>query len=276
MGRCEEGGGSTQKIIAAIAVFALMFAAGVAFLGNTSDVDGATSSIQGETNLVKIEGTLTYRIMYFESEEFETLDIIYSAVLNNKGGDAQAGSVSPSSGTLTNGVDQTITIKAPKEAGKYTLQVTFSVKKDDKAQTSVVRTQTITVVEPVVLNAVLMNNSNVDFTNFAVYFKVDGVLIEDSKALVSVAAGKTTTVSFEWTVESLSNGRHTFQVVAGDENIGSSTTSFLGGQGTFYVGHSDYGLLNVLLAILLVILIVIVIYFYRKPVKNYGKPKSRR
>ena len=263
-------------MIAAVAVFAMVFAAGAFLLDNSSNVDGATTTIQGDTNLVKVGGTLTYQIMYFESEEFETLDITYTAMLYDSRGDAQGGSVSPSSGSLTNGEEQTLSIRAPSEAGKYTLEVAFTAKKDDEPRVSTVRTQTITVVEPVVLNAVLKNNSNVDFTDFAVYFKVNGKLIDDSRQLISVAAGQTTVATYEWVVESLPRERHTFQVVAGDENIGSSTTSFLGGEGTFYVGSADYGLVNIFLVVFLIVILIVLIYFYRKPVKNYGKPKSRR
>jgi len=262
-------------MIAAVAVFVMLFAAGAVLL-NSSDVDGATTTLEGETNLVKVDGSLTYQIMYFESEEFETLDVTYTATLTNSSGSIQNGAISPSSGSLTNGTELTLTVRAPSDAGKYTLEVTFTAKKDDEDKETTTRTQTITVVEPVVLNAVLKNNSNVDFTNFAVYFKVDGNLIDDSKQLVSVAAGQTTTASYEWVVETLSNGRHTFQVVAGDENIGSTTTSFLGGEGAFYVGNSDYGLINIFLVILLIIVAIVLVYLYRKPVKNYGKPKSRR
>ncbi|MCL1810915.1 MAG: hypothetical protein FWG41_01650 [Methanomassiliicoccaceae archaeon] len=262
-------------MIAAIAVFAMVFAAGAVLLESSSDVDGASTYIKGDTNVVKTKGYLTYQIMYFESEEFDTLVITYSAVLKNGSGDNQSGAVSPSSGTLSNGIESDLTINAPASAGKYTLVVTFTAEKDDDPSVKTERTQTITVVEPVVLTAVLMNNSNVDFTNFVVYFKVDGVLVEDSKTTVSVEVGGKTTVTHEWVAESLSNGRHTFQVVAGDENIGSKA-SFLGGEGDFYVGHSDYGLINIMLAILLVVFIIMVVYLYRKPVKNYGKPKSRR
>jgi len=263
-------------MIAAVAVFVMLFAAGAVLLGNSSGVDGATTTLQGETNIVKVDGSLTYQIMYFESEEFDTLDITYTATLSDSSGSNKSGAVSPSSGSLTNGEEQALTIRAPADAGRYTLEVTFTAQKDEEAKVSTTRTQTITVVEPVVLNAVLMNNSNVDFTNFAVYFKVDGVLIEDSKQLVSVAAGQTTTAKYEWVVESLASGRHTFQVVAGDENIGSTTTSFLGGEGAFYVGSSEYGMINIFLALLLIVVAIALIYFYRKPVKNYGKPKSRR
>ena len=274
MARCEEGGVSTQKIITAITVFAMVFAVGVILIDNSSDVDGATSYIKGDTNLVKVEGELKYQIMYSEPGDFETLDITYTAVLNDSSGETHRSTVSPSSGTLTNGSEQTLTITAPDSDGKYTLKVTFSAKKDDEARVDTVKTQTVTVVKPIVLSTVLTNNSSVDFTDFAVYFKVDGVLIEDSKTLVSAAAGKTAPAKYDLVVESLSNGRHTFQVVAGEENIGTAT--FIGGTGTFYVGHSDYGLLNILLAVLLIVLVVAIVYFYRKPVKNYGKPKSRR
>lgn len=263
-------------MIAAAAVFVMVFAAGAVLFGTPSDVDGATTSIKGDTNVVKTGGTLTYQIMLFESGEFTTLDISYTAVLKDSGGNTQANAVSPATGTLANGAESSLTITAPAAAGKYTLTVTFTERIDGSAGVSTERSQTITVVKPVVLNATLKNNSNVDFTNFAVYFKVDGVLQENSKTLVSAAAGKTATVSYEWVVESPSNGRHTFQVVAGEENIGSSNTSFTGGEGTFYVGHADYGLLNILLIMLLAVLIIVLVYFYRKPVKNYGKPKSRR
>ncbi|MCL1979260.1 MAG: hypothetical protein FWG60_03785 [Methanomassiliicoccaceae archaeon] len=263
-------------MIAAIAVFAIVFAAGAVLLENSSDVDGAVSYIKGDTNVVKTSGSLTYQIMFFESEEFETLDLSYTALLKDSSGATKSGTISPSSGVLSNGIESTLTVTAPAAAGKYTLVVTFTEKKNDDEKVETERTQTITVVEPVVLTAVLRNNSNVDFTNFVVYFKVDGKLVDESRSMVSVAAGDTTTVTHEWVSESYSNGRHTFQVVAGDENIGSTQTSFLGGEGTFYVGHSDYGLVNILLGILAVVLIIVVVYLYRKPVKNYGKPKSRR
>jgi len=263
-------------MMAAIAVFAMVFAAGAVLLESSSNVDGATSYIQGDTDLVKTGGTLTFSIMYFETEEFDSLEISYKAELKDGRGNVQSNAVSPSSGTLTNGTESTLTVTAPDAAGKYTLVVTFTAEKDEEDAVTTERTQTVNVVEPIVLSAVLVNNSKVDFTDFAVYFKVNGELIEDSRTLVTVSTGGTTTASYEWVVSALPNGSHTFQVVAGDENVGGSSTTFLGGEGTFYVGYSDYGLLNILLVVLLIVLIIVIIYLYRKPVKNYGKPKSRR
>jgi hypothetical protein len=65
-------------------------------------------------------------------------------------------------------------------------------------------------------------------------------------------------------------------VVAGKENLGNTDNVIVGGKGSFYVGSSDYGLINILMGVLLVVVIIATLYFYRKPVKNYGKPKSRR
>jgi hypothetical protein len=260
----------------AIAVLAMLFAVGAVLIESSPGSDAASSYIKGDTDLVKTGGTLTFQIIYYESEEFDTLTITYTAALNDSSGSAQSGAVSPSSGTLTNGTEKALTITAPSAPGKYTLEVNFKAAKDGGTAVQTQKTQTITVVNPIVLSATLLNNSRVNFTDFAVYFKVDGTLIDDSKTLVSVGAGETTTVSFQWVTGALSNGAHTFQLVAGDENIGSANASFVGSKGTFYIGHSDYGLFNILLGILLVFLVILLIYFYRKPVKNYGKPKSRR
>jgi hypothetical protein len=263
-------------VIAAIAVFAMVFAAGAILLEDASSVDGASSVIKGEKNAVKVKGELTYQIMFFESEEFDTLDITYSAVLKNSSGTNQSGAVSPSSGTLANGVETDLKVTAPATAGKYTLVVTFTENKNKEGPVVTERTQTVSVLEPIVLTAVLKNNSKVDFIDFAVYFHVDGELVDGSKTLISVAAGKTETVTYDWVAENLSNGEHTFKVVAGDENIGDYKDVILGGDGKFYVGHSDFGLTNILLVILLIVLVIMIVYLYRKPVKNYGKPKSRR
>jgi len=263
-------------MITAIAVFAMVFAAGAILFETSSNTEGATSYIHGDTNMVGVGDTLTYQIMYLADDGYDTLNLTYTAVLNDSSGNAQSGAVSPSTGSLTSGVESTLTITAPSTAGTYSLVVTFTEVRDSNPAVTTVKTQTVTVVNPIVLSATLMNNSNVDFTNFAVYFKVDGQLIDGSKQLVTAPAGQTAPVSYNWVAGSLSTGKHTFQVVAGSENIGGGQASFTGGEGTFYIGHSDYGLLNILLVVLLIIIVFAVVYFYRKPIKNYGKPKSRR
>ena len=259
-----------------MAVLTMVLVAGICVLSSADETDAATSEIRGDTTVVKTGGELTFDIIFFESDSFSTLEIKYSAVLNNSGGTSQSGAVSPSSGSLFNGVPTTLTVKAPTTPGKYTLVVSFTETIDDEDDIKSEKSLTITVVTPIKLSATLTNNSNVDFTDFTVYFKVDGVLVEDSKSTVSVKANAVTSVSYDWVTDSLSNGAHTFEIVAGEENIGDYRGSIIGGKGTFYVGHSDYGLVNILLGIMLVLFVIFAIYFYRKQVKNYGKPKSRR
>lgn len=255
----------------------MVFVAGAVLIGDASEVDASTSYIQGDTTVVEAKGTLSFQIMYYETEPFESLSINYTAVLKNGSGANQTSAVSPSSGSLTNGVESTLKITAPADAGKYTLLVTFKVTRDGTTETTE-RTQTITVAEPIVLTATLLNNSKLDFTDFAVHFKVfdkSGNLIDEGEdILVTVAAGNTTDVKYNLIKDSLPAGMYTFKIEAGADNIGG--TSFVGGEGTFYVGGSDTGALNILLIVLLAVLVIAVVYFYRKPVKNYGKPKSRR
>ena len=276
MVRNEEGGVRTKKIIATIAIFALVLTAGAFMLGTSEDVDAASSEIRGDTNVVKVSGSLDYELLFFEAEEFSTLDIRYSAALRDSKGNS-VGSVSPSSGSLYNGVTSSITVKAPSTPGKFTLVVTFTEKIDDKDEVKSEKSLTITVVKPITLKTTLMNNSKVDFTNFAVYFYVDNELIEESRTLVSVKSGEETNVSFDWITDTINDGsKHTFKIVPGSENIGDYTDVILGGEHTFYAGHSDYGLPNIIMAILIIVMLLLLIYISRKQVKNYGKPKSRR
>ena len=50
----------------------------------------------------------------------------------------------------------------------------------------------------------------------------------------------------------------------------------LGEEYTFYIGDNSYTAWIALLVIFVIILILVLVWVYRKPVKNYGKPKSRR
>ena len=50
----------------------------------------------------------------------------------------------------------------------------------------------------------------------------------------------------------------------------------LGESHTFYLGDNDYTWIIVLLVVVIVLLVLVMVWVYRKPVKNYGKPKSRR
>lgn len=240
----------------------------------STDVDGSNSDIKGDTNVVKTGGQLTYDVTFYETEAFSTLEVTYSVRLVDKDGKTQPGAVSPSSGTLYNGVATKLTVDAPKTPGKYTMTVEFSEKIDDKDAIKTKSSVVVTVVAPTVLSVNLINNSSVDFTDLALYFYVDGKLIDGSKTLVDVISGKESKASYDWVTDSLSKGSHTFKVMAGEDSL--VDISGLGVEHTFQVGETNYSLFSALMAIFLVILVIIAVYVYRKPVKNYGKPKSRR
>lgn len=256
-----------------IATLALLLTGGLC-LAVSEDTQAGSANISGETNVVKTGGELSYDILYYEAAEFSTLEITYTASLLDSGNTAQSSAVTPSSGTLFNGVSQTLKVTAPDTAGKYTLRVVFTETIDGGDATTSTETQTITVVDPVTLSVTLTNNSEVDVSGLALMFYVDGELVEGSRTLLTVAAGESATVTHSWVSESVSGGKHTFMVMAAEDAI--IDISGLGEEHAFYVGHSDYGLMNILMGIFLVILIVLAVYVYRKPVKNYGKPKARR
>ncbi|MDR0522962.1 MAG: hypothetical protein LBG62_00845 [Candidatus Methanoplasma sp.] len=244
---------------------------------DSQDADAASAAIKGDTNVVKTKGTLKYDLVFFEGEEFQTLDISYTAELKDSNGGTQYSALSPSTGTLFNGVSSQITLTAPSNPGKYTLKVTFRETVDDKAAVTTERSVTVTVVQPITLSCVVKNSGDVDLKDYIVYFSVDGKLVQDSKTVVSVAAGSESKITYDWVTESLSSGRHTFKVVPGEENIDNGRNAvFSGGEGEFWSGHSDYALPIALMSVMLVVMLLLMVYVYRKPVKNYGKPKSRR
>ena len=50
----------------------------------------------------------------------------------------------------------------------------------------------------------------------------------------------------------------------------------LGEEHTFYIGDNSYTWVTALLVLVIILLLFVMVWVYRKPVKNYGKPKSRR
>ncbi|MBR6871381.1 MAG: hypothetical protein IKM91_07180, partial [Candidatus Methanomethylophilaceae archaeon] len=44
----------------------------------------------------------------------------------------------------------------------------------------------------------------------------------------------------------------------------------------FYVGDNDYSVYIALVVLFVILAIILLVWVYRKPVKNFGKPKSRR
>ena len=274
---------------AAIAVLAVLALCIVPMQG----VYGDFADITGEKNVIGVGDDADYQIIYTnhdydDAETYPNLSmaIEYDAKLVDEDGDTVSNGVSPSSGDLDNGTAETLTVSAPDDAGRYRLVVVYTVEvsytvTDEEGNTTtetkdLERTEEfpIAVVEPVTLSVTLSNSSGEPLRGYGVYFYVDGQMMEDSYTVINLEGDGTTTISYEWITDA-GNGAHEFRVEAAD---GGNMVDIvgLGESHTFYLGDKDYTWIIVLLVVVIVLLVLVMVWVYRKPVKNYGKPKSRR
>lgn len=278
MGGHEEGGVLTQEVKKAMFAIAVLLAAALAGLAAWTDADESSAvsnhGISGDKDSTSTEGKLDFKISFSESDSYTSISITYSAKLTNRSGSTQANAVSPSSGSLVNGVPEKLTVTAPKTAGTYTLVVTYTEQIDDKKSETFTDEKKIKVVNPVVLSLTVKNEGTVSLSDVTVYFYVDDKLVENSDTKLSVKAGEKATIKYNYGNADLSHGKHTFYAKAADGSYLNITG--LDEKQTFYYKQGDYDLANYLMLIALVVLIVVAIYIFTRPVKNYGKPKSRR
>lgn len=278
-----------KTVTAAIAIMAVFALCLVPLQG----VDADYADIDGETNVIGVGADADFQVIYtnndYSSTDYPNLSmaISYEARLVDGSGDTVSNGVSPSSGDLDNGTAQTLTVSAPDTAGRYTLVVDITVdatytstdeEGNETTQDLEVESRTleypITVVEPITLSVTLSNNSDEPLQGYGVYFYVDGERIDDSFTTVDLDANGTTTIEYEWITDA-GYGTHEFHVEAADGGNMVDITG-LGERHTFYIGDNDYTWVIVLLVVVIVLLVLVMIWVYRKPVKNYGKPKSRR
>lgn len=245
------------------------------------NVDG--DSVIGTEN--KAEYTISYSNHDYDSYADVNMSVTYSAKLVDSSGSTVSSGVSPSSGDLTNDVSGIVTVTAPKTTGSYKLVVeykptvsytdsegkTVTVPSDDLKKETEFR---IKVVTPITLSVTLKNDSNIDLTGYGVYFWINGDKVDDSYTTVNLAKEGTATVTYKWVTDS-SNGKYSYSVQPADSGNLVQITG-LGEEYTFYIGDNSYTAWIALLVIFVIILILVLVWVYRKPVKNYGKPKSRR
>lgn len=272
------------KIMAAVALVAMA----AVLLVPLSETDGVYYDISGDSVIGtedKEEYTISYTNHDYDDREEMSMSVSYTAKLVDSDGETVSSGVSPSSGDLTNGVSATVTVTAPKTVGDYKLVVEYepsvSYKGSDGETVEVPEDELkkeqeyrIKVVSPVTLSVTLKNDSNVDLTGYGVYFYIDGEKVEDSYTTVDLAKEGSSTVSYEWVTDS-PNGEYRFSVEPADSG-NLVQISGLGEEHTFYIGDNDYTMWTAILVIFLVVMLLVLVWVYRKPVKNYGKPKSRR
>ncbi len=255
--------------------------------------DADFSDIRGETVIGVGEDT-DYQIVYTNNDYNDetkypnmNMSISYTAKLVDDSGETISSGVSPSSGSLDSGVPETLTTNTPDDAGTYKLvveykvEVTYTVTDEDGDETEEEITPEvpadefrIKVVNPITLSVTLTNNSDNSLNGYGVYFVIDGERADDGYKTISLDANGQTTVTYKWITDQ-SSGAHTFALVAAD---GGNMVDIegLGEEHTFYLGDNSYTWLVTLLVVVIILLIVIMAWVYRKPVKNFGKPKSRR
>jgi hypothetical protein len=243
-----------------------------------SGVDGAYHSISGEKSVIAVDEDADFTIIYTDSDH-ESMDVTFSAKLVNTKGDTMTGAVSPTTGAVDSGVPMTLTVTAPSDAGRYTIVVTYTgtVETSDGSSVDIdpaVDRYDIKVVEPITLSVnVSLEDPNVNLSGYGVYFWVDGERMDDSYTTFNVSSNGTGSVKYDWVADA-SKGKHVFWVESA--NGGVVDVKGLDQKHEFYIGDEDYSIYIALAVLFLIIVIIALVWVYRKPVKNFGKPKSRR
>lgn len=264
------------------AVFAVILSALVctAVFAAESDANSSAAqmSISGDDNL-STKDSGKYTVLFNEQTPFDSgsFDLTYTATLY-KDGKAVSGAVSPSSGSMDNNVEKTLTV-SKQGAGTYELRVVFTekVKFTDDEETQTIEhtaSKTIRFINPIVLTIELTNKGSVSLTDAHVVFYLDGKILEDSATDVSIDVGSSKKVTYDYLPVSLSKGAHTYYLLATDgsdiDGIGPDHAS------TFYYQQGSYDFLNWVGAIMVIVFAVLLAWVLTKPVKNFGKPKARK
>lgn len=251
------------------------FAGAVVLTDDASAESVSTASIDLSDDVVATESEVTATLHFEEQDTSIFSSVRFEAKLVDSDGSTQSSALSTSSGTGTSvPYTREITVTLPEEAGRYTLQVTFTESFSNDDDDKVINvSRVIDVREPITLSITVANNGSLAVTDATVYFYVDGQRIDDSEQTLTVEADGTKTVTYDFFDKNLSSGKHTYSLQAGDS---AYTIEGLGTEYSFYYDQDSLDYMTYIIVFILIILIIFAIWVFRKPVKNYGKPKARR
>ena len=176
--------------------------------------------------------------------------------------------VSPSSGTSATGVFN-VTVTMPGEAPQ-TIKLRVNVTSKDLASGDTrdrVKDFEVKVVDPIVITATVYNKGDVDAKNVSAKFYADGVYLGERK--FDLAAGQSTSLTYNWTWLSVASGRHSVTVVLDDEDdivefsTGNNVYSM-----TIYVGDESNPLGGVLTIGVIVMSVLVFLTYLQKPVSR--------
>lgn len=256
------------------ALLALTCFAGAAVLVS-DDSEAVSIGLNGDADWVQTGKTIEFEV---DASGYASSDnVAFTAAVYDASGKLMSGAVTTSEYSVSSSdYSRTLTVTAPKTAGDYRLVVTFTQEDDAGVKAEIgQRALPFKAVDPVELSVKLSNDQDAART-MVVYFVINGVRADDSRQEVTVPANGSTTVSYDYLVRDLQQ-ETTFYLVADSDSLAGDVQG-LGPEHshTFYVNDNDYTLYEALAVIVLIIVAILAIYVYRKPVKNYGKPKSRR
>ena len=227
----------------------------------SSDFCGVNSSYS-DSNLKKV----TYKLSGDSSYYFE------AKLLDSNG--KSSGQLSPETGSLNSGTvpSRTVTVTAPLVTGDYTFNVRFYESSTSKDIILAEKNVPLKVVDPIVLKFTLKNDGESAVT-FTAYYKINGEKVDDSSQSVTVDAGASKDVTYNYYTRDVSDTRYSLET---DDQIIKNSISGLGEEKTFYAHDADYTMIIAFVVITLLVLAVVTFIIYRKPVINKGKPKGRR
>ncbi len=261
-----------------LGIMAFLALAAICLAPLAAGVD-ATISHDTTDNVYKVESTEEFEIEYVLGEDDADKDLTYEAKVVNKSDETMSSAVSPSSGSLDSGESKTLTVTVPKDAGSYTLVVDYYLGSDDDKEKIAGDEFKFKAVNPITLKLNLKTEDvALNLEDYGVYFYIDtdgdGVdeKMDDSYTTITLASDGTGSVSYDWIADPQLS-KYTFHVEAVG---GSDLIKGLNEEHTFYAHDNDYTWIIVLAVLVLIILILAAVWVYRKPVKNFGKPKSRR
>jgi len=263
-------------MIALMAVF-LLAATAASLLAPSADAadeqTGMFTDIRAESYVAgttSATNKLTYTIYAVDNTGTR---VSYVAKLVDQNGNSAGGSVSPSSGSTVAAGGTILTVTAPSTPGNYVLVVEFTFTRTDE---KVTKTAPVKAVTPITLSAVVDNSNGDLIVGMEVWFVVDGKTDDRlGEQTIDVAKGGTKTVTFDWVTENLRNGEHTVMLM-GQVGPNPQDVPGLNEEVKFFVGQKSYAMVETILIIMLIVMLIVLFIVFRKPVKNFGKPKGRR
>jgi hypothetical protein len=162
-----------------------------------------------------------------------------------------------------------VNVTAPNLGQTMTLFINMTSTKGldtERASTSIV----ITVVNPIVISARVVNQGSMGVSGVPVKFLADGKQLYNTT--IDLAAGESRTLVYNWTAQGISSGEHlvTVELDPNGQFVRFASGGTLFTQ-TIFVGGNDFGNINLLMVMMFILLLVLAYFIYKRPTKKKKK-----